>query len=108
MCRLIKQNKLNYWNLFNPYTKELLTSNSLKEMGKYSFINRPDSWDEYGVLDLGTDFEHCSIWLNHVKEWLDKGFYLCSLNKNIGDIVICDCYNIGFDIDEKGKVIPFR
>jgi len=106
LCKIIKYREIHYWNLYNPVTKELLTSSSLKKKGEFYFKDRPDSWDEYGVLDLGTDFDHCSIWLNRIKKWFDDGFVLCTLNKNESDRLYCDLYNVGFSFDEKFNIDP--
>jgi hypothetical protein len=105
--RIIQEYKIHYWNLYNPGTKEILKSSDLKRANFPFFNQRPDSWDRYGVLDLGIDWEHIQTWMHRVKKYLDAGWIFCTINKNISDVVFCDCKNVGFNSDEKGNVIPF-
>jgi len=104
--KLIYRHKINFWNLYNPVTGELLKSTDLKKRKELYFKNRPDSWDQCGVLDLcGVDTDHNLLWLKRVEKYFNNGFYLCSLNKNPADRVLSDLLNIGFSLDEEGKVI---
>jgi hypothetical protein len=108
LTTLVGRTGRNCWNLYNPVTKELLTSNSLKQKNDPYFKDRPDSWQQYGVVDLsGVNCDHNLLWLRRVEKYFKQGFYLCTLNKTISDMALCDCKNVGFNVDEAGHVIPF-
>ena len=101
--KIIKNTNTSYWNLLNPETGEKLKSSDLKKRGEPYFTSRPDSWDAYGVIDVGTDFDHVKLWLTRIEKYFEQGFYLCAG----GDNAICDLKNMGYSTDEKGAVIHF-
>jgi hypothetical protein len=106
LTALIGRTRISRWNLYNPATKELLASNDLKRRKEPFFEHRPDGWPE--VVDRsGADYVHNLLWMGRIEKYFNSGFYLCTINSNIADMVLCDCINIGYDIDEKGRVIPF-